>query len=94
MLIWSKQPVNVGDLESTGGLADALPDCVDGVQHLSWSKAVSVWLEYRLPFRLNDHFHQCVGSVHHRGYTSASSRFTGWESRHGVPVVPCREVMV
>src|SRR6266571_4812436 len=62
---------DVGIQNPLCGLADALPDCVDGVPAPSaWSKAVAVWLEYRLPFRLNDHFHQCLfGSVHHRGYT-------------------------
>src|SRR5262249_34408938 len=60
---------DVGIQNPLCGLADALPDCVDGVPAPSaWSKAVAVWLEYRLPFRLNDHFHQCLfGSVHHRG---------------------------
>ena len=54
-----------------GGPVDACPDCVDGVPATSaWSKAVTVWLEYRLPFRLNDHLYECLfGSVHHRGYT-------------------------
>ena len=54
-----------------GGPIDTYPDCVDGIPATSaWSKAVTVWLEYCLPFRLNDHFHQGLfGSVHHRGHT-------------------------
>src|ERR1700675_3077452 len=65
---------NIGIQYPLRGPVNAIPDCADGVPAASaWSKAVTVWLEYGLPFWLNDHFYQRLfGSVRHRGYSQWS----------------------